>query len=149
MIRRWMLGMALAVAAALAQDISQLAFMTGCWQGPGGAEEQWMKPSGGTIFGMARTVVNGKTVFWEYLRIVRQDGGLALIVLHSRNPQPVTFRATRISAGEAIFENPDHDFPQRILYRKQADGGLLGRIDGKEKGKEKGIDFPMTRVRCE
>jgi hypothetical protein len=143
------LSVGLALAASFGQDLSQLAFMAGCWQGSGGTEEQWMKPAGGTMFGMSRTVVNGKTVFWEYLRVVAQDGGWAMVVLHSRNPQAVTFRATRISSGEAIFENPEHDFPQRILYRKQPDGSLFARIEGKEKGKERGVDFPMTRARCE
>jgi len=139
----------LVLGCARAQDVSQLSFMSGCWQGPGGTEEQWMRPLGGTLFGMARTVVNGKTVFWEFLQIKPQDGGLVLFVQHSRNPQGVVFRATRISETEAVFENPDHDFPQRILYRKQPGGGLLGRIDGQEKGKPKAVDFPFTRVKCD
>lgn len=118
-------------------------------QGRGGTEEQWMKPSGGTMFGMSRTVTDGRTVFDEFLQIRTQDGGLVLIVQHSRNPRGVTFTATRVSDTEVVFENPDHDFPQRIVYRKQPDGSLFARIDGKEKGKEKAVDFPMTRARCE
>ena len=132
----------------LAQDVGQLGFMSGCWQGRGGTEEQWMKPVGGTLFGMSRTVVKGKTVFWEFLQIRVQEGGVVLVAQPSSNPKPVTFRATRVSESEVVFENPEHDFPQRILYRKQRDG-LFARIDGKEKGKEKAVDFPMVRVKCE
>ena len=132
----------------VAQDVGQLGFMTGCWQGRDGTEEQWMKPLGGTLFGMSRTVVKEKTVFWEFLRIQVQEAGVVLVVQHANNPQPVTFRATKVSDSEVVFENPEHDFPQRILYRKQGDG-LFARIDGKEKGKEKGVDFPMVRVGCQ
>ena len=53
------------------------------------------------------------------------------------------------SANELIFENPQHDFPQRVIYRLQTDGSLLGRIEGVSKGKEKAVDFPMTRAGCD
>jgi len=107
-----------------------------------------MKPRGGTLLGMSRTVVKDKTVFHEFFQIRPGANGLVLIVQHARNPKPVEFRATRITDSEAIFENPEHDFPQRILYRKLPGGGLLGRIDGVEKGKPKGVDFPYERAAC-
>jgi len=31
---------------------------------------------------------------------------------------------------EAVFENPQHDFPRRIIYRKQPDNVVVVRIDG-------------------
>ncbi|MGH8854313.1 MAG: hypothetical protein ACREWI_08545 [Telluria sp.] len=43
-----------------------------------------------------------------------------------------------------MFENPAHDFPQRIIYRRVGDTGLHARIEGKGKG----IDFPMRRTAC-
>ena len=52
------------------------------------------------------------------------------------------------SATEVIFENPEHDFPQRVIYRLQPDGLLVGRIEGISKGKPRAIDFPMKRVPC-
>ena len=50
---------------------------------------------------------------------------------------------------EAVFENPEHDFPQRIICRLGDDGSLNARIEGKRNGKEKEMDFLMKRVKCE
>ena len=48
-----------------------------------------------------------------------------------------------------VFENPQHDFPQRIIYRLEKDGSLLARIEGVNQGREKGINFPMKRAKCD
>ena len=58
------------------------------------------------------------------------------------------FKLTTQTESEAIFENPTHDFPQRIIYRKSADGGMTARIDGVVNGKERHQDFPFKPVAC-
>jgi hypothetical protein len=54
-----------------------------------------------------------------------------------------------MDTNEVVFENPEHDFPQRIIYRLIANGKLLGRIEGVVDGTERSADFPMTRSDCE
>ena len=44
---------------------------------------------------------------------------------------------------EVVFENPTHDFPQRIIYRKGADRSVTARIEGVIDGKARGVDFPF------
>jgi hypothetical protein len=52
------------------------------------------------------------------------------------------------SPGELTFENLQHDFPQRIIYR--VDGRKLhARIEGTKDGKTRGVDFPYTRTKCD
>ena len=138
--------------AALPGAIDDLAWLSGCWmssnQEPGSAEH-WMLPAGGTMIGMNRTVRGGKTVAFEFMRIVEQeDGGLEFIA--SPSGQNTTgFTMTNVSNREVIFENPDHDFPQRIIYRLVSDEELLGRIEGTIDGVERAADFPMKKVDCE
>jgi hypothetical protein len=48
---------------------------------------------------------------------------------------------------EVVFENPAHDFPQRIRYRASG-AALQARIEGTMNGKTRGIDFPYTRTNC-
>jgi hypothetical protein len=147
----------LAVSAGwLAQDqkpqVQQLSWMAGCWELRQGArltQEQWLKPAGQSMLGMARTVAGDKTVFTEHLQIREQDGGLVLSVSIGIGNRATPFRAVRVAAKEIVFENPEHDFPQRIIYRQEAEGSLLGRIEGQEKGKSRAIDFPMKRSSCE
>jgi hypothetical protein len=40
------------------------------------------------------------------------------------------FKLTHLAGQEATFENPEHDFPKRIIYRKNFDGSLTAIIDG-------------------
>jgi hypothetical protein len=53
-----------------------------------------------------------------------------------------------MSEYDVVFENKEHDFPQRIIYRLVANGKLLGRIEGVVDGAERSADFPMTRTNC-
>lgn len=138
----------LAATSALAQNIDDLSWMAGCWEIPGRYHENWMKPVGGTMLGMSRTIRDGKTVLHEYHLIRQQGAEIALNVLLAGAVKAVPFKLIRSSAAEAVFENPEHDFPQRIIYRKES-GGLFARIEGTSKGKERSTDVPMKRASCE
>jgi Domain of unknown function (DUF6265) len=127
--------------------IDQAGWVAGCWgRNTGGrtVEEHWMTPAGGTMLGMSRTVANGKTTEYEFLRIVEQEGTLAYIALPSRQKE-ATFTLSTITPHELVFENPTHDFPTRIIYQKQPDGSLKARIEGTLNRQPRGIDFPMAR----
>ena len=62
--------------------------------------------------------------------------------------KPVSFKLIRQSETDAVFENLSHDFPQRIIYRKEA-SGLFARIEGERRGKLQGHDFPLKRTECQ
>jgi len=99
--------------------------------------------------GMSRTVSDGETVAFEFIRIVSTgDGGLVFIA--SPSGQNTTgFALVSVTDHEVIFENPDHDFPQRIIYRLLSDEDLLGRIEGTINGTARAIDFPLKKMVCE
>lgn len=132
--------------------VDSLAWIAGCWNGGSGARstmEQWMKPSGNTMLGMSRTVINGRTVEYEFLRLHADSSGDFFYTAIPSGQHETSFKLVRLENRVAVFENPEHDFPQRIIYRLENDGSLKARIEGKSKGKERGIDFPMKRVACE
>ena len=63
----------LPVAAA---NISDLTWLSGCWaydDKDSGSGEYWMPPAGGTMFAISRSVRDGRTVAFEYLRIAEDD----------------------------------------------------------------------------
>lgn len=134
--------------------IEDLAFMAGCWelsvpQRKMTIAEQWMKPAGGSLIGMGRTVVDGKTVSHEFLRIVSGEAGIDYIAKPSSSKDETAFRLSKATATEVVFENPAHDFPQRIIYKKSDAGSLFARIEGTQNGKLNGMDIPMKRTKCE
>ena len=132
--------------------IADLKGMAGCWERKDEKKsllipEVWMEPAGTSIFGMGRTVKSGKTVDYEFMLIEKRDNGIFFIARPKDNSADTAFKLIRSNADEVVFENPDHDFPQRVIY-KWSGNTLTGRIEGKEKGKSVGIDFPMGRVKC-
>src|ERR1700730_11825374 len=67
-------------AARRAYDIADLAWISGDWQTPPGSkaqsEEHWTAPAGASMMGLSRTVTQGKTVEFEYLRIEQRADGI-------------------------------------------------------------------------
>jgi hypothetical protein len=129
----------------------RLRWMAGCWSGQSGPirfEEYWTRPAGGLMLGAARTLREGRVVFHEFMRIEERGGEVVYTPRIGSAEKPVAFRLVRQSESEVVFENPAHDFPQRILYTKSAEG-LAARIEGTDKGSARTEDFPMRRMVCE
>lgn len=142
-----------AAGQTAARSLSDLRFMSGCWESAPGKKmqtsEQWMKPVGGMMLGMGRTVADGKAVDYEFMRIEQRGADIFFIARPRANKEDTEFKMVAGSATEAVFENPAHDFPQRVIYRLAKDGSLAPRIEGTVNGKTKAIDFPMVRVACD
>ena len=136
-------------ASTQTPTLVDISWIAGDWQtAPGGRrqiEEHWTQVGGGSMMGMSRTVAGEKTVEFEYLRIEQRADGI-YYVAHPKARCPGTdFKLTRASATEAVFENPQHDFPKRIIYRKGADDSLTAITDGGEGSRA--ITFAYKRMK--
>ena len=140
-------------------SIDMFKFMTGCWviERPEKSvriEEQWMAPAGGTMLGMSRTVRNKVTTGWEFMRIEVSDSGVHFVSKPKENKDETFFKLStstadvKPSAAYAAFDNPEHDFPQRVIYRSVKPDTLSARIEGTMNGKASGVDFQYKRVEC-
>jgi len=128
-------------------SVDRLTWLSGCWTQPrtnGLVEEHWMKPRGGSLLGMSRTVSGDQTVEYEFLRIAIVDGALTYVARPSGQAE-AAFPVKSIEDGVVVFENLSHDFPQRIIYRRNADATVTARIEGTVKGEARGRDFPYRR----
>ena len=109
-------------------------------------EETWLPARGDIWFAVSRSVRAEVTTDFEFARIAQQDGVWSFLA----QPQGKTATAfARTDGGDdwSRFENPQHDFPTRIEYRRTGDQ-LTATIYGPDKqGKEKAIRFPYQR--CE
>jgi hypothetical protein len=141
---------AFAVAAIFSPPtVRDVAWIAGCWElidGPRHIVEQWTPPEGATLMGVSRTVVNGKTTEYEFLLIRERASGLEYVAKPSGQSE-ATFTATRASVLEVVFENRSHDFPQRIIYRKEGEA-LKAAIEGLMGGQTRRLEFPYVRARC-
>ena len=145
----WALILPAEPAAAPAADLSSLAWMAGSWQGTADGlemEELWLAPKGGAMLGLHRDVAGGRMVSFEFLRIEADGEGLVYLASPKGRP-PTPFRLVEASPGRAVFANPQHDFPQRVLYWLTADGALHARIEGPRGGQTVGEEWAWTRVK--
>jgi hypothetical protein len=131
--------------------VEQLAWMSGAWEGTAGKasiEEHWTPVAGGTLFGVSRTIVGGKTVAFEFLRIEARADGIFYVAQPNGRP-PTDFKLIKLEGQSVVFENLAHDFPQRIIYRKNADETLDARVEGERNGQLSGQDFHFRPAKKE
>jgi hypothetical protein len=107
-----------------------------------------MAPAGDAMIGMSRSVRDGKTTGYEFLRIVERADGIFYVARPSQNTVETEFRLTGASSKKAEFVNPEHDFPQRIVYTLTETGDLHARVEATRDGKTSGFDLNMKRVKC-
>lgn len=139
-----------ASSATAVVAINQLGWLAGHWRMEKGGrvvDEQWMAPAAGVMLGMARTIARGKVVEHEFIQIREGPGGALFFIAMPSGQKEAAFQIVSLSATEAVFENLQHDFPQKITYALQPDGSLLASIEGPGKdGQVRRVEFPYRRV---
>lgn len=129
----------------------RLAWLAGCWEQRGSNRlimETWMPPLGGAMIGASRTVVGGALREFEHIRITTDSGRLVYTALPS-GQREAKFPAISVSDTSIVFENLQHDFPQRIIYRKRGVDSVIARIEGPgPNNTTRGVNFPYARASC-
>jgi hypothetical protein len=158
-MRRFVLSAAIwawAAAQAPPADVSRLAWMAGSWQftrGPMQFEEHWLPPAGNALLGIGRTIRQapvpnnagaGRMVAFEFLRIEARGADIFYLAQPNGRP-PTEFRLTRRDAQSAVFENPQHDHPKIIRYRRDGHQ-LIAEIEGDEGGRHVKQEFLFNRT---
>lgn len=133
-------------------QLALLSWLPGCWsteQAEPGSGEQWLPLAGASLLGVSRTVRGGQTVGFEFMRIASgADGRVAFFAQPSGKP-PASFALLRITEREVVFENLEHDFPQRVIYRFEPPTHLHASIEGQRAGSLRRIAYPMVRTSCD
>lgn len=112
--------------------VTDAAWLTGAWHSNEGAEEQWTTAAGRTMLGLGRTVVQGGTMAFEFMRIEERADGLVFVAHPSAGPG-VEFPRTACAPGLLRFENPRHDFPRLIEYRRTGADTIEAKVSGPDR----------------
>jgi hypothetical protein len=106
------------VTCAMAADTRQeLEWISGYWCSAGKrerVEEYWLPARGGMLLGMSRTDTR-----FEFMRIVLQPE--ITFIAQPQGGTAVSFARTAGGADWIRFENPAHDFPKVIEYRREGE----------------------------
>lgn len=133
-------------------QIKEFAWLEGKWQNntsDGLFTEKWTKETDSTFAGYS-TIIKGKdTIFFETIVLDQKGDSLHYIVTTPKqnDARPVSFTLKSFTANSYIFENKQHDFPQRITYTKVTNDSLVAEISGTQNNKPAVEEFPMKRVK--
>ncbi len=147
-----LLGITPKLQASGQASVNTLTWLAGCWAsvgGEAGTGEQWSMPAGGSLFGVSRTVKDGKTVAHEFMQIRTSETGEIKFIAKPSGQAGASFVMQSLSGDEVVFENPAHDFPQRIIYRMKDPENLEASIEGTMGGTARTVNFPLQRIDCE
>jgi len=120
----------LALPVVADPKLADLAWMSGRWAANIDGvemEEVWSEPRGGLLLGFHRDITPKRTSF-EFFRIAETKDGIVYLA-QPGGQAPTPFRLAESTANRAVFANPEHDFPKRIIYWRN-DAQLCARVEG-------------------
>lgn len=105
--------------------------------------ESWSKTSDELLTGKSYYTENGDTMLLETIEIKQIDGEIFYCpaVSNQNDGQAIEFKLTSKKPNELIFENPEHDFPKKIVYIKDGNN-----INAWIEGEGKKVPFYMTKI---
>lgn len=128
--------------------VNQFDWMIGTWRGDMGKgtfTEVWERKNDQLLIGQGYYIAGKDTLMYEDLRI-QQFGAYWAYIPMINNGAPTMFVMIESKDNSVVFENKEHDFPQRIIYTRK-EGIMTGRIEGNYKGQFSKEETPMKKIR--
>jgi hypothetical protein len=141
----------MATQSAHAGGLKRFDWLAGTWKRERANKtvyETWRVLSDRTMEGESYVVTKktGEKVLTESMLLVEMGPDVYYIPRPMGNTYPVAFRLVESDDGKTVFENKQHDFPQRITYQRNTDGSLTATIEGPgPDGAPRSIDFSFQR----
>lgn len=132
-------------------DFEKLSPIVGTWLNKrtrGDIYETWKRKGEKEFAGMSYTLTGGDTTPLEKVRLYIQAGQIvyAPVAAGQNDDKEVLFKLKTIEAGRFVFENPQHDFPQRIVYDFRSNDSLYAHIEGRVESRKRRVDYPYRRI---
>ncbi|MBF0693463.1 MAG: hypothetical protein IR153_00225 [Flavobacterium sp.] len=134
------------------RDLTRKAdWMVGTWQhksAEGNLTEHWEKLNDSTYHGHAYFIYGKDTLHNERVVLSKRKGAITYspTVQGQNEDKPVDFAFVSFENGKLTFENPAHNYPQKIVYQKKADS-LVAEISGIQQGKMSSERFAMSKMK--
>ena len=132
------------------EKLATMDWLLGNWENKlpeGDLLEHWEKKDDSTFVGQSYFIKEKDTLSYENIELIQKGEFVYYIptVKGQNNDKPVTFNLTTATEKEFTFENPTHDYPQKITYKKVNDTSLVATISGMQQGKQSSESYPMKR----
>lgn len=115
--------MSVPVMATDRLPVPDLGWMSGEWvdETASGSwtQETWSRPRAGVMLGSSLSGEGEDVREHEFIRIAPGTDRVLTYFASPGGASPVPFRLVSFSDRHAVFENPRHDYPVRIEYRRE------------------------------
>lgn len=131
-------------------QIEKAKWLLGNWENATKESDQreiWTQKNDSTFSCNSYVTVQKDTVFHENVDLIQRNDSLFYVVtvVGQNNDKPVSFYLSQSTENQLVFENPKHDFPNKIEYNKIGNDSILPKIHGIRNGKPATEEFPMKR----
>jgi len=133
------------------EQLEKMNWLVGQWKNKmpeGILTETWTKTNDSTFSGTSYFIINkNDTVHSETILLIQLKNELIYspTVKGQNDDKSVDFILTSDVENSFVFENPKHDYPKKIVYKKVAENGLITTISGIEQGKQNTESYPMKK----
>lgn len=109
--------------------------------------ESWKKINDSLFIGESYFIKGKDTLHFEKIQMKQKGEALFYIaaVKGQNNDKPVTFKHNDTIEKQLVFENPKHDFPQKIVYSQITKDSIIIQISGIQQGKPSSERFSMKK----
>ncbi len=126
--------------------IEQMDWMAGTWKGPmwGGVfEAHYGTPTDGRVLGHSRLWRDEKESYFEF-EVFEVRDGVAHVQPYPGGKRATGLRLTEHTETKAVFENPDKDYPTRMVYERVGADRLTITLTDPHGGTPKRESFELT-----
>jgi hypothetical protein len=103
--------------------------------------EIWIKKSETEFLGRSIHLKGSDTAFVEKIRLISKDGSFYYVADIPENKEPVFFKIISVGETEFTCENPQHDFPKVIAYKRTG-----AKLKATISGNGKSIDYLFEKL---
>jgi hypothetical protein len=131
-------------------QMAKADWFLGSWENKtpqGELTENWVKAND-SVFNGESYFIKGKDTLFSETVVLAEKGGAVLYTATAKGQNddlPVAFKMTSATAKQLVFENPAHDFPNKITYRQITKDSIVAQISGIQDGKPALEQYPMGR----
>lgn len=133
------------------EAVENANWLVGRWENnskEGNLSEFWTKANDSTLHGECYFVIEKDTVFGEKVELMQRGNDFIYeaSVAKQNDEKPVPFKLKSSSDKEMVWENQEHDYPNKIVYQRVGNDSLVAEIFGTKDGKAKSETFKMKKV---
>lgn len=132
--------------------IKTARWILGNWENnsaDGNLSETWKKINDSTFQAQSYFIKEKDTLHFETITLKQKGEELTYnaAVKGQNDDKPVAFKLTTATEKQLIFENPKHDYPQKISYTLITPDSLVAKISGIQQGKPSSEQFSMKKTK--